>query len=153
MVGFTNVEDHGQEGMELAFDKELAGRAGSRRVIKDRLGRIVEDVGEQVPPVDGQDLQLSIDSKVQFFAYQKLRDAVRREQGQGRQRRGARRADRRSARAGQLPELRAGQAPQPLGRAAAQPRAHRRVRARLDDEAVHRSALALENGLVTPQTR
>src|SRR6185369_4306059 len=53
-----------------------AGRTGSRRVIKDRLGRIVEDLGEQVPPVSGQDLQLSIDSKVQFFAYQQLRDAV-----------------------------------------------------------------------------
>ena len=76
IVGFTNVEDHGQEGVELAFDKDLAGRPGSRRVIKDRLGRIVEDVREQVPPVDGRDLQLSIDSKVQFFAYQKLRDAV-----------------------------------------------------------------------------
>ncbi|HVE53497.1 MAG TPA: penicillin-binding protein 2 [Ramlibacter sp.] len=77
VVGFTSVEDHGQEGVELAFDKDLAGRAGSRRVIKDRLGRIVEDVGEQVPPVSGRDLQLSIDSKVQFFAYQKLRDAVK----------------------------------------------------------------------------
>ncbi|OOG44815.1 cell division protein [Polaromonas sp. A23] len=76
VVGFTNVEDRGQEGMELAFNKDLAGRAGSRRVIKDRLGRVVEDVREQVPPVDGKDLQLSIDSKVQFFAYQKLRDAV-----------------------------------------------------------------------------
>ena len=76
VVGFTNVEDKGQEGMELAFDKELAGRAGSRRVIKDRLGRVVEDVGEMAPPVDGRDLQLSVDSKVQFFAYQKLRDAV-----------------------------------------------------------------------------
>jgi len=76
VVGFTNVEDQGQEGMELAFNKQLAGRPGSRRVIKDRLGHIVEDVGEQVPPVDGRDLQLSIDSKVQFFAYQKLRDAV-----------------------------------------------------------------------------
>ncbi len=76
VVGFTNVEDRGQEGMELAFEKELAGRPGSRRVIKDRLGRIIEDVREQVPPVPGRDLQLSIDSKVQFFAYQKLRDAV-----------------------------------------------------------------------------
>ena len=76
VVGFTNVENIGQEGVELAFDKEMAGRPGSRRVIKDRLGRVVEDVGEQVPPVDGRDLQLSIDSKVQFFAYQKLRDAV-----------------------------------------------------------------------------
>jgi cell division protein FtsI (penicillin-binding protein 3) len=76
VVGFTNIEDQGQEGMELAFNKQLAGRPGSRRVIKDRLGHIVEDVGEQVPPVEGKDLQLSIDSKVQFFAYQKLRDAV-----------------------------------------------------------------------------
>jgi cell division protein FtsI (penicillin-binding protein 3) len=76
VVGFTNVEDHGQEGVELAFNKDLAGRPGSRRVIKDRLGRIVEDVGEQVPPVAGKDLQLSIDSKVQFFAYQRLKEAV-----------------------------------------------------------------------------
>ena len=76
VVGFTNIEDHGQEGVELAFDKQLSGKAGSRRVIKDRLGRVVEDVGEQVPPVDGRDMQLSIDSKIQFFAYQKLRDAV-----------------------------------------------------------------------------
>jgi len=76
VVGFANVENIGQEGVELAFDKQLAGQAGSRRVIKDRFGRVVEDVGEQRPPVDGRDLQLSIDSKVQFFAYQKLRDAV-----------------------------------------------------------------------------
>ena len=76
VVGFTNIEDRGQEGIELAFNKELAGRAGSRRVIKDRLGRVVEDTREQVPPVDGKDLQLSIDSKMQFVAYQKLRDAV-----------------------------------------------------------------------------
>jgi cell division protein FtsI (penicillin-binding protein 3) len=76
IVGFTNVEDQGQEGVELIFQKQLSGKPGSRRVIKDRLGRVVEDVGEAVPPVDGEDLQLSIDSKVQFFAYQKLRDAV-----------------------------------------------------------------------------
>lgn len=76
VVGFANVENLGQEGVELAFDKQLAGQSGSRRVIKDRFGRVVEDVREQVPPVDGRDLQLSIDSKVQFFAYQKLRDAV-----------------------------------------------------------------------------
>ena len=76
VVGFTNVEDQGQEGMELAFDKELGGKAGSRRVIKDRLGRVVEGVGVETPPQEGQDIQLSIDSKVQFFAYQKLRDQV-----------------------------------------------------------------------------
>lgn len=76
VVGFTNVEDQGQEGMELAFNKELGGKAGSRRVIKDRMGRVVEGVGEEIPPMDGQDLQLSIDSKVQYFAYQKLREQV-----------------------------------------------------------------------------
>jgi cell division protein FtsI (penicillin-binding protein 3) len=76
VVGFTNVEDRGQEGVELTFEKQLAGRAGMRHVIKDRLGRVVEDVGETVPPLSGRDLQLSIDSKVQFFAYQRLRDAV-----------------------------------------------------------------------------
>ena len=48
VVGFTNVEDRGQEGIELAFQKDLAGRDGTRRVIKDRLGRVVEDIGEQV---------------------------------------------------------------------------------------------------------
>jgi cell division protein FtsI (penicillin-binding protein 3) len=77
LVGFTNVEDKGQEGVELAFNRQLSGKAGSRRVIKDRLGRVVEDVRDVVPPVDGQDLQLSIDSKVQYFAYQKLVDTVR----------------------------------------------------------------------------
>jgi len=76
VVGFTNVEDKGQEGIELAFNKDLVGRNGSRRVIKNRLGQVVEDIGEQIAPVDGPDLQLSVDSKVQFFAYQKLRDAV-----------------------------------------------------------------------------
>lgn len=76
VVGFTNVENTGQEGVELFFNKDLAGRNGSQRVIKDRYGRVIEGVGEQVPPVDGRDLQLSIDSKVQFFAWQKVRDAV-----------------------------------------------------------------------------
>jgi cell division protein FtsI (penicillin-binding protein 3) len=76
VVGFTNVEDKGQEGVELTFNKELSGRNGSRRVIKDRMGRAVEDVGDQTPPLDGQDIHLSIDSKMQFFAYQKLREAV-----------------------------------------------------------------------------
>ncbi len=76
VVGFTNVEDRGQEGVELAFNRQLSGKNGSRRVIKDRLGRVVEDVRDVIPPLDGPDLQLSIDSKVQFFAFQKLREAV-----------------------------------------------------------------------------
>jgi cell division protein FtsI (penicillin-binding protein 3) len=76
VVGFTNTDDKGQEGIELAFNNQLAGKNGTRRVIKDRLGRVVEDIGETVSPTDGKDIQLSVDSKVQFFAYQKLRDAV-----------------------------------------------------------------------------
>lgn len=76
IVGFTNVEDKGQEGMELAFEKELAGQTGTRRVIKDRLGRVIEGVGEEVPPIDGRDIQLAIDSKIQFFAYEKLKEQV-----------------------------------------------------------------------------
>jgi cell division protein FtsI (penicillin-binding protein 3) len=76
VVGFTNTDDKGQEGIELAFNGQLAGKSGTRRVIKDRLGRVVEDIGETVSPTDGKDIQLSVDSKVQFFAYQKLRDAV-----------------------------------------------------------------------------
>lgn len=77
LVGFTSIEDHGQEGVELAFNQTLAGKPGSRRVIKDRLGNVVEVVGEAVPPVEGRDVQLSIDSKIQFYAYQRLKQAVR----------------------------------------------------------------------------
>ncbi len=76
VVGFTNVEDKGQEGIELRFQKELQGRDGQRVVAKDRLGRVVEELADQTDAVNGEDVQLSIDSKVQFFAYQRVRDAV-----------------------------------------------------------------------------
>ncbi len=76
VVGFTNVEDRGQEGIELAFQKELQGRDGSRSVVRDRLGRVVEDIGDIVPAANGRDVDLAVDSKVQFFAYQRIRDAV-----------------------------------------------------------------------------
>jgi cell division protein FtsI (penicillin-binding protein 3) len=76
MVGFTNVEDVGQESMELAQQKALVGQPGSRRVIKDRLGHIVEDVGMSKEPHDGKDLTLSVDSKLQYIAYTNIKDAV-----------------------------------------------------------------------------
>jgi cell division protein FtsI (penicillin-binding protein 3) len=76
VVGFTNVEDVGQEGIELAQQKNLVGQTGSRRVIKDRLGRIVEDVGLSREPHDGKDLTLSVDSKLQYIAYNSIKDAV-----------------------------------------------------------------------------
>lgn len=76
VVGFTNVEDKGQDGMELAQQKSLAGTTGSRRVIKDRLGRIVEDIGAVQVPHDGRDLTLSINSKIQYIAFSHLKAAV-----------------------------------------------------------------------------
>ena len=76
VVGFTNLEDQGQEGIELAFQKQLQGHNGSRGVVKDRLGRVIEDIGTHIDPADGSDIALSVDAKVQFFAYQQIRDAV-----------------------------------------------------------------------------
>jgi cell division protein FtsI (penicillin-binding protein 3) len=76
VVGFTNVEDVGQDGMELSNQKTLAGVDGSRRVIKDRLGRIVEDIEAVKEPHDGTDLTLSIDSKIQYIAFTQLKEAV-----------------------------------------------------------------------------
>ncbi len=76
LIGFTNVDDQGQEALELAFDSQLAGKPGSRRVIKDRLGRIVEDVESVRAPQQGRDLALSIDAKIQYLAYRELKNAV-----------------------------------------------------------------------------
>ena len=76
VLGFTNVEDRGQEGIELAYEKLLAGVPGSRRVIRDRRGQIVEEAGSIRPPRDGEDIALAIDSKVQYLAYAALRDAI-----------------------------------------------------------------------------
>ena len=82
ILGFTNVEDKGQEGIELAFEKQLAGRPGARRVIKDRRGQIVEDVEAIRPPRDGQDVALSIDGKVQYLAWSALREAMEQHKAQ-----------------------------------------------------------------------
>ena len=80
IVGFTNIEDRGIEGIELAFNDRLSGQPGSRRVIRDRLGRVVEDVQAVVPPVDGQNLQLSIDAGIQFDTYTALKAAMKEHQ-------------------------------------------------------------------------
>jgi cell division protein FtsI (penicillin-binding protein 3) len=77
IVGFTNVEDAGQEGFELSQQHRLAGRPGSRRVIKDNLGRVIEQVGSGTEPQDGEDLALSIDTRIQFLAFSALRDTIR----------------------------------------------------------------------------
>jgi cell division protein FtsI (penicillin-binding protein 3) len=76
MLGFTGVDDTGQEGIELMFESQLAGKPGSRRVIKDRRGNVVEDVDSVHPPIDGRDITLALDAKIQYLAYTYLRQAV-----------------------------------------------------------------------------
>jgi cell division protein FtsI (penicillin-binding protein 3) len=76
LVGFTNVEDKGQEGMELFHQKNLMGVPGSRRVIRDRLGHIAEDLGMFREPHEGKDLTLSVDSKLQYIAFTSVKNAV-----------------------------------------------------------------------------
>jgi cell division protein FtsI (penicillin-binding protein 3) len=76
VVGFTGVDDNGQEGIELAYQEWLAGKRGSRRVIKDRLGRIVEDVESIRAPQQGRDLALSIDQRIQYLAFRELKSAI-----------------------------------------------------------------------------
>jgi cell division protein FtsI (penicillin-binding protein 3) len=76
MLGFTGAEDVGQEGIELAFQDTLAGKPGSRRVIKDRRGQIVEDVESIKPPQEGKDVTLALDAKIQYLAFANLRQAL-----------------------------------------------------------------------------
>jgi cell division protein FtsI (penicillin-binding protein 3) len=73
VLGFTNIDDHGQEGLELAFDSWLAGKKGAKRVIRDRMGHIVEDVEQVRAPQPGQNLTLSLDRRIQFLAYSELK--------------------------------------------------------------------------------
>ncbi|MBV8852718.1 MAG: hypothetical protein JOZ93_14490 [Sinobacteraceae bacterium] len=77
ILGFTNVDDAGQEGLELAFDHWLAGEDGAKRVIQDRYGRIVQDVESIRPARPGRDLILSIDLRIQYLAYRELKSAIR----------------------------------------------------------------------------
>ncbi len=77
LVGFTDIDDAGQEGLELAFNHWLAGESGAKRVLKDRLGRSVENVESIRPPHHGKDLQTSIDLRIQYLAYRTLKAAIR----------------------------------------------------------------------------
>ncbi len=77
ILGFTNVDDAGQEGLELAFDHWLAGEDGAKRVIQDRYGNIVQDVESIRPARPGRDLVLSIDLRIQYLAYRELKAAIR----------------------------------------------------------------------------
>ncbi|WP_051304869.1 peptidoglycan D,D-transpeptidase FtsI family protein [Chitinilyticum litopenaei] len=83
VIGFTDIDGRGQEGFELTRDKTLAGKAGSRTVIRDRRGYIVEDVSTIVPPLDGQTLQLSIDVRIQYLAFRELKAMVEQSDAKG----------------------------------------------------------------------
>ena len=76
VLGFTNIDDHGQEGLELAFDSWLTGKPGAQRVIRDRRGRIVENVDLIRAAVPGKDITLSIDRRIQYLAYRELKAAL-----------------------------------------------------------------------------
>ncbi len=78
VLGFTGIDDTGQEGLELAFDDVLSGESGARRVVKDRLGRIVENLERIRPAYPGRDIVLSIDRRIQSLTYRALRQGVQR---------------------------------------------------------------------------
>ena len=76
LVGFTNVEDVGQAGMELGYEKLLKGTSGSKRVVRDGKRRIIDDIEEIEEPISGKNLELSIDERIQYLAYKELQIAV-----------------------------------------------------------------------------
>ena len=76
VVGFNNLEDKGQEGVEYLFNEQLSGQAGSRRIMRDRLGRTIEGIGDVDFPVDGNDIKLSLDTRIQYQVYRALQDAM-----------------------------------------------------------------------------
>jgi cell division protein FtsI (penicillin-binding protein 3) len=78
LVGFTNVDDEGQEGLELAFDDWLRGKPGKKMVLRDRLGRVVEDVERIEPPTPGRTVAASLDLRIQYLAYRELKSAIQR---------------------------------------------------------------------------
>lgn len=78
VLGFTNIDDVGQEGLELAYDHWLSGESGAKRVLKDRMGRSVEDLESIKPPRPGKDLATSLDLGIQYLAYRELKGAIQR---------------------------------------------------------------------------
>ncbi len=76
VLGFTNIDDQGQEGIELAYDEWLKGTPGKKRVIKDRLGHVIKDIEQIKAPEPGNDIELSIDGRLQYLAYRELKRAV-----------------------------------------------------------------------------
>ncbi|MFT5395492.1 MAG: cell division protein FtsI (penicillin-binding protein 3) [Gammaproteobacteria bacterium] len=82
-IGFTNIDDKGQEGLELAYDSWLTGKPGKKRVLKDRLNRVVQNIESIEPSEPGKRLELSIDRRVQYLAYRELAAAVKYHRAKG----------------------------------------------------------------------
>ena len=80
LVGFTDINDDGQEGMELAYNSFLTGESGSKKVVKDLAGRVIKDIALIKPASPGNSLKLSIDLRVQYAAYRALKAAVQKHQ-------------------------------------------------------------------------
>ncbi|GAA5110986.1 peptidoglycan D,D-transpeptidase FtsI family protein [Alloalcanivorax gelatiniphagus] len=78
VVGFTNIDERGQEGVELAFEDRLSGKAGRKQVVRDLLGRVIQDIEVLEPAEPGQDVTLSLDLRLQYLAYKELLAATRR---------------------------------------------------------------------------
>jgi len=76
VLGFTNIDDQGQEGIELAYNEHLTGTPGKKRVMKDRLGHVIKDIEQIKAPAPGKDIELSIDGRLQYLAYRELKRAV-----------------------------------------------------------------------------
>jgi cell division protein FtsI (penicillin-binding protein 3) len=76
LIGFTNIDDEGQEGLELAYESWLGSTPGRKQVVRDRFGRIIEDIRSVDEPIEGNDLQITIDLRLQYRAYQELKRAV-----------------------------------------------------------------------------
>ena len=83
VLGFTNVDDQGQEGLELTYNKYLSGIPGKKRIMRDRKGHVVEDVESISPVKDGKNLTLSLDSRIQYLTYRYLQSAVREHNAKG----------------------------------------------------------------------
>ncbi len=77
VLGFSNIDDHGQEGLELAYDNWLTGKEGAKRIIRDRLGRAIGDVERLKAAEPGKNINLSIDRRLQYLAYRALKAAVK----------------------------------------------------------------------------
>ncbi|MBS0464030.1 MAG: penicillin-binding protein 2 [Proteobacteria bacterium] len=152
ILGYTNIDDHGQEGVELAFDDWLSGTPGVKKVIRDLHGRFVENVDLVKPAVPGRDLALSIDRRLQYLTYKELAEGIRKNNAE------AGSAVIMDVRTGEILAMANLPSYNPNARTDNRPSAHRNrsVTDVTEPGSVMKAftiASALETGLVTPDTK